>query len=205
MPDLSADQIVNLYNSFIDGAFCLVGDATDTATFAVTQADTDGDNVFVKIQYFDNMIVTYETTSSGTNITGRLIPEAGTLCNLVLNLVDEGGNQITGATVKIHNKTNKTQYGEYEYDGEPLHISLPAEFIYNIECGYVSGYAEPLNYIFKAPLGEKNVTRTYNAGGRVYAFHIDGDEDNPNNNIEYLQDAVDATPAKMDFETGEFN
>lgn len=205
MPDLSADQIVNLYNSFIDGAFCLVGDATDTATFAVTQADTDGDNVFVKIQYFDNMIVTYETTSSGTSITGRIIPQTGTLCNLVLNLVDDGGDQVSGAEVKIFNKTNGQLFGTYEYSGAPLPIELPAEFVYRIDCGYVSGLTEPISYVFKAPLGSLNITRTYTTGGQVFAFHIDASQDNPKQNIEYLEDAVGATPAHMDFDSGEFD
>lgn len=126
-------------------------------------------------------------------------------CNVNLSLVDENESQMASASVKIYNITSKALFGEYEYTGQPLNLSLPSEFVYRIECGYVSGYAEPLNYIFKAGALDLNITRQYNSDGVVYAFHVDGDENNPNNNISYLLDAIGATPAHMDFETGEFD
>ena len=40
--------------------------------------------------------------------------------------------------------------------------------------------------------------------GTVYAFHIDGSEDNPANKVTYLRDAVGKTPAYMDYTNSKF-
>lgn len=39
----------------------------------------------------------------------------------------------------------------------------------------------------------------------IYGFHVSGDESDPDKMVTYLADAVDATPAFMDYEKDEFN
>lgn len=39
----------------------------------------------------------------------------------------------------------------------------------------------------------------------IYAFHIDENESDPENKVTYLEDAVDMTPAYMDYTAGTFN
>ena len=41
--------------------------------------------------------------------------------------------------------------------------------------------------------------------GTIYGFHIDNDEDDPDEKVTYLYDAVGMKPAYMDFTKGEFN
>ena len=44
-----------------------------------------------------------------------------------------------------------------------------------------------------------------NMGGTVYAFHIDGSEDDPDSKVTYLKDAIGMRPAKMDYTNGVFD
>ena len=42
-------------------------------------------------------------------------------------------------------------------------------------------------------------------GGVIYAFHIDGAEDDPDSKVTYLKDAIGMRPAKMDYTNGVFD
>ena len=42
-------------------------------------------------------------------------------------------------------------------------------------------------------------------GGVIYAFHIDGSEDDPDSKVTYLKDAIGMRPAKMDYTNGVFD
>lgn len=65
--------------------------------------------------------------------------------------------------------------------------------------------------IFLDSTGEKIASALFelknlfkNKGYVKYAFHIDGSKSNPSEMVTYLEDAIGATPAKMNYATGQF-
>lgn len=61
-----------------------------------------------------------------------------------------------------------------------------------------------MNGTYNAPTGKAYNPVNVNVKGKVYGFHIDGNEDDPDSMITYLADAVGMTPAYMDYTNDKF-
>ncbi|MDO5328997.1 MAG: hypothetical protein Q4E88_02700 [Coriobacteriia bacterium] len=128
-------------------------------------------------------------------------------CLLHLELVINNAQEtpITGATVTIKKDKDHAVYGTYEYNGVPIDISLPVGNEYTIICSNVSGCSAPFNEHITGVGGDIDLKMKYFDRPGIYGFHVNGSEADPAQAVTYLLDAIGATPAHMDFQTGIFN
>jgi len=68
VPDLTANQILSLYNGVVQGKNCIVTDKDGKMHFVVTQADLVGDSINIGVMYFDTMYMTYVLTNNSVVI-----------------------------------------------------------------------------------------------------------------------------------------
>lgn len=59
VPQLTSEQIVQAYNGLVAGKAVVITDANGLMHFAVDQADTISDEIYITFNYFDIMILDY--------------------------------------------------------------------------------------------------------------------------------------------------
>lgn len=73
VPALTAEEVLDAYNTIVSGGVCVITDYTDNSHFMVNQADTVGDGVSIEIVYFNYMLLTYETSGDSVTVTHKLL------------------------------------------------------------------------------------------------------------------------------------
>lgn len=70
IPDLTADQVTQIYNCIVSGHQPFIKDANEVY-YSVSQVDSINDEIQVQILYFDTLIITYTLDNDTVTITAK--------------------------------------------------------------------------------------------------------------------------------------
>ena len=132
--------------------------------------------------------------------------EWGNYIYLSVNVSTENSASVEGDEVTITNTDTQEQETFVLGSDGIAKFTIVQLTNYRIDFSEKSSYVAPTPIIFKSDtIGAPMLfTAQYNSLYR-YGIKIDKNNSNPNTRVEYLYNAIDKTPAYMDFSTGQFN
>lgn len=129
-----------------------------------------------------------------TYFEGKLAQKANT-SDLGTAASRNATNQITAGSTALPEAGAVKSY----VDNNIPSITGKADKVINATSGHLAGLDSNGN------LTDSGVSPSRIVQNKIYGFHIDSSESDPDACVTYLDDAVGMTPAHMDYSTGEFN